>query len=138
MSRVVLIVALVALCVGVVVLAGCPKPAVEPQGAPGADQPKAATPGMPGSAQMPGADAKAPAEEAKPAADEAKPAASGDLASCPVLGTTMPKDQMIKYEHEGKTYYFCCQDCVDKFKADPEKYIKNPHAPLPPGEGMKH
>lgn len=28
-----------------------------------------------------------------------------------------------KVEHEGKTYYFCCPGCDNKFKADPKKYL---------------
>jgi Cu+-exporting ATPase len=32
------------------------------------------------------------------------------------------------YEHAGKKYYFCCAACVEKFKADPEKFL---HAPAP-------
>ena len=27
-----------------------------------------------------------------------------------------------KREHEGRTFYFCSQDCVSKFDADPHKY----------------
>lgn len=30
-------------------------------------------------------------------------------------------------EREGKTYYFCCADCQEKFVKAPEKYI----APIP-------
>jgi Cu+-exporting ATPase len=30
------------------------------------------------------------------------------------------------HEHEGKNFYFCCAPCVEKFKADPAKYL---HAP---------
>lgn len=56
-----------------------------------------------------------------------------DMASCPVLGTTMPKSKMIPYEYKGKTYYFCCQPCVEKFKADPQQYIDHPAKPQPPG-----
>ena len=26
--------------------------------------------------------------------------------------------------YEGKIYHFCCDDCVVKFKKDPEKYVK--------------
>ena len=48
----------------------------------------------------------------------------------------MAKKDMIPYEYKGNTYYFCCQDCVDKFKADPDKYIEHPATPKPPGEGM--
>jgi Cu+-exporting ATPase len=28
--------------------------------------------------------------------------------------------------HEGKTYYFCCQGCADKFTAEPKKYVAGP------------
>jgi len=28
-----------------------------------------------------------------------------------------------RLEHAGKSYYFCCGGCVEKFKADPEKYL---------------
>ena len=39
-------------------------------------------------------------------------------------------------EYNGKTYYFCCPGCVTKFKADPEKYLKNPgSAPMAPPKG---
>ena len=84
----------------------------------------------------------------KPAATSAAPPAGGaaaaagpaktEMASCPVLGTTMAKSQMIPYEYKGKTYYFCCQDCVKKFKANPEKYIKHPAPPQPAGAPMSH
>jgi YHS domain-containing protein len=80
-----------------------------------------------------------PVSKALPtAAPTATPAATEEMASCPVLGTTMPKSQMIKEEYKGKTYYLCCQDCVPKFKADPEKYTKNPAKPLPADAGMPH
>ncbi len=29
------------------------------------------------------------------------------------------------YVYNGKTIGFCCDDCVDKFKANPEKYMAN-------------
>jgi Cu+-exporting ATPase len=35
-------------------------------------------------------------------------------------------------EHQGKTYYFCCQHCEQKFKADPEKYL----VPKPPANQL--
>ena len=58
---------------------------------------------------------------------------------CPVMKnevkdiTTAPK-----YEYEGTTYYFCCAGCVDKFKADPEKYIDGMKAETPENEGHQH
>ncbi len=43
---------------------------------------------------------------------------------CPVMGNEIKDPEKApKYEYDGKTYYFCCAGCVDKFKADPEKYI---------------
>lgn len=43
---------------------------------------------------------------------------------CPVSGETMLKSQAkASYEYEGKTYYFCCADCKEKFVKDPAKYI---------------
>jgi len=59
-----------------------------------------------------------------------------DMASCPVLGTTMPKSEMIPVKYRGRTYYLCCQGCVPKFKANPRKYVRHPAPPLPPSAGM--
>jgi len=28
------------------------------------------------------------------------------------------KSKAIKIEHEGKTFYFCCENCAEKFKKD--------------------
>jgi YHS domain-containing protein len=43
---------------------------------------------------------------------------------CPVSGETMLKSQAVaSYEFEGKTYYFCGEDCKAKFVKDPAKYI---------------
>jgi Cu+-exporting ATPase len=30
------------------------------------------------------------------------------------------------HSHVGKTYYFCCAGCAEKFKTDPEKYLRKP------------
>jgi len=32
--------------------------------------------------------------------------------------------------HEAKTYHFCCTGCAEKFKADPEKYLRRSAAPV--------
>lgn len=42
---------------------------------------------------------------------------------CPVSGEEIDKDTKITYEFKGKTYRFCCPDCAEAFKKDPEKYI---------------
>ncbi len=39
---------------------------------------------------------------------------------CPVSGK--PVDTKVSLEHDGKTIYFFCPDCRDKFKKDPAKY----------------
>ena len=44
----------------------------------------------------------------------------------PVCGMTVdPKSATHKAEHGGKTYYFCCEHCLEKFRANPENYQKN-------------
>ena len=45
-----------------------------------------------------------------------------------------PATAQHKAEHDGQTYYFCCNGCRTKFAADPEKYLK-PRAPEPVIEG---
>src|SRR3989454_7203834 len=41
----------------------------------------------------------------------------------PVCGMSVdPATARYKLEHAGKTYYFCCGHCAEKFKSDPGKY----------------
>ena len=48
----------------------------------------------------------------------------------PVCGMNVnPATAKHVYRLGGKNYYFCCAPCVEKFKADPSKYL---HAALPP------
>lgn len=43
----------------------------------------------------------------------------------PVCGMTLsPKSASREDEYNGKTYYFCADVCREKFRADPEKYLK--------------
>jgi Cu+-exporting ATPase len=43
----------------------------------------------------------------------------------PVCGMSVdPVTAAGKYAHEGKTYYFCNPRCLQKFKANPEHYLK--------------
>jgi Cu+-exporting ATPase len=52
--------------------------------------------------------------------------ASDDTLKCPVSGMEFTKSEASpEYEYKGKTYYFCCAGCKDKFEKDPEAYIKN-------------
>ncbi|MCB9739817.1 MAG: YHS domain-containing protein [Deltaproteobacteria bacterium] len=34
-----------------------------------------------------------------------------------------PTSETVTAEYKGKTYYFCCPGCDEKFAADPEKYV---------------
>lgn len=44
---------------------------------------------------------------------------------CPVSGKEITKSEAKgSYEYEGKTYYFCCESCKEKFMKDPEKYLQ--------------
>ncbi len=52
-------------------------------------------------------------------------AVAADQAVCPVSGEPVSKDSNITYTYKGKVYRFCCPACVEAFKKDPEKYIKN-------------
>jgi P-type Cu+ transporter len=37
------------------------------------------------------------------------------------------------YSHQGKSYYFCCSHCLQKFQADPAKYLAPPARASTPG-----
>ncbi|MFV2057057.1 MAG: heavy metal translocating P-type ATPase, partial [Thiohalomonadales bacterium] len=39
-------------------------------------------------------------------------------------GMTVTQDSANHTEHEGKTYYFCSEGCLNKFTASPEQYLK--------------
>jgi len=45
---------------------------------------------------------------------------------CPVLGESIDKSLFVDYQ--GKRIYVCCNDCIEKVKADPEKFIKEMEA----------
>ena len=34
------------------------------------------------------------------------------------------KSEAIEYEYKEKTFYFCCEKCLEAFKEDPEKWHK--------------
>jgi len=57
-----------------------------------------------------------------------------DLVTCQVSGKEIKKSEAKgSMEYEGKTYYFCCENCQDSFVKDPEKYINSE-----PGEHHEH
>ena len=43
---------------------------------------------------------------------------------CAVEGKGHDVDPKITTDYKGKKIGFCCADCVDEFKKDPEKYVK--------------
>ena len=60
----------------------------------------------------------------------AAPADTTEIAqkTCPVMGGKInPK---LFADHKGRRVYFCCKMCVEKFKKDPENYIKKVDAEI--------
>ena len=59
------------------------------------------------------------------ASQTAQPSAKVEPVTDPVCGMNVhPGSAAGKYEHNGKTYYFCSQHCLAKFKEDPEKTLR--------------
>lgn len=57
-----------------------------------------------------------------------------ETVKCPVSGKEIKKsDAKGTYEYDGKTYYFCCENCKEAFVKEPEKYISGKSH-----EGDKH
>jgi Cu+-exporting ATPase len=45
----------------------------------------------------------------------------------PVCGMMVnPASAKHTFEHAGKNYYFCCAGCLEKFRADPAKFLNKP------------
>lgn len=97
---------LTAAALGAVLVAGCPR-----SGTPGAVTPTAST---------------SPETKSAPAVPESignAKNADGDYI-CPVMGNVVTDfSEENSVEHQGKEYFFCCKDCIAKFKADPDKYV---------------
>lgn len=72
----------------------------------------------------------APADARQP--NNQKPSVAID----PVCGMTVdPNTAAGKYDYNGQTYIFCSLHCLEKFKAEPEKYLssrqeESPHPAL--------
>lgn len=66
-------------------------------------------------------------DDKKPAAgkpDDKKPDAKAEASDgpmCPVMQDD-PIDPEVFVRYRGKRVYLCCGECIDKFKADPDKY----------------
>src|SRR5437879_12183378 len=49
---------------------------------------------------------------------------SSAVSKDPVCGMTVnPSTAKHNHAHEGTTYHFCCVHCLEKFKADPQRYL---------------
>lgn len=59
---------------------------------------------------------------AKPTGMNAGPATSTDRAKDVICGMMVDKATAKKAAHEGATYYFCGDECVKKFQAEPKKF----------------
>jgi Cu+-exporting ATPase len=42
----------------------------------------------------------------------------------PVCGMTVDPQKALAWTHANVSYFFCCQRCLDKFSADPQKYLQ--------------
>ena len=49
---------------------------------------------------------------------------SQEKAKDPVCGIMVDKDPNLSVNHKGETYYFCSKADMEKFKKEPEKYVK--------------
>src|SRR5258707_12764130 len=55
------------------------------------------------------------------------PSTAPTLERDPVCGMKVnPATARYVHDQNGKSYYFCCASCVEKFKADPSKYLAPP------------
>lgn len=75
----------------------------------------------------------------------AKPTIPAKIEIDPVCGMSVnPASAAGTADHRGKKYFFCSKSCLDKFKADPEKYLSpKPVAPAfplktAPGERVEY
>ncbi|HSO18170.1 MAG TPA: heavy metal translocating P-type ATPase, partial [Desulfosarcina sp.] len=52
--------------------------------------------------------------------------ADADEVTDPVCGmSTESPEEYIPYDHDGTTFYFCSDRCLEKFTADPERYLSD-------------
>jgi P-type Cu+ transporter len=57
----------------------------------------------------------------------------------PVCGMTVsPATAKYAYEHSGTSYFLCGKSCEEKFKSDPEKYLKPSAKPVMPGPMVRN
>src|SRR6478672_4528636 len=62
-----------------------------------------------------------------------KPAITADMVRDPVCGMSVnPASAKFVTDREGKKYYFCSHGCLEKFQADPAKYVNKPTSAVTP------
>ena len=59
--------------------------------------------------------------------DHEMKAVTPDTVMDPVCGMTITPDKKRSSMYQGKTYYFCSDDDLEKFKKNPEKYVPGDH-----------
>lgn len=43
---------------------------------------------------------------------------------CPVCGMEVdPKEGPLQQSYQGKTYYFCSEECQQEFNQEPQRYV---------------
>jgi Cu+-exporting ATPase len=53
----------------------------------------------------------------------------------PVCGMTISLEDAVGHiDHGGRTYYFCAQSCMDRFRADPEHFLHPENRPAAPAD----
>lgn len=70
------------------------------------------------------------AEEAVPTPPSANTAPNSyPLTNCVVSGDKLggPMGAPVVEHYQGEEVQFCCKDCIQDFKKDPEKYLKRLH-----------
>ena len=60
------------------------------------------------------------ADETKATSQPASQPAAAVNAKCPITGEDV--DSKVTTTYDGKTYAFCCADCVKAFNKDPAKF----------------
>ncbi|MCS6804845.1 MAG: YHS domain-containing protein [Acidobacteriota bacterium] len=56
---------------------------------------------------------------------------SGQRVIDPVCGMSVdPATAAASYDYRGGTYFFCCTHCLEKFRAEPDKYLASPRQHL--------
>ena len=66
-----------------------------------------------------------PRRETSPNPGATKSNLRSEKARDPVCGIMVEKDPQLAAEYKGKIYYFCSKADRDKFKQDPQKYVKD-------------